>query len=52
MNKTIRIVFDDSVRQEEVDTLVGAIQTALEKFDVAAVLFVGEEEQCDGDEDE
>lgn len=49
MNKTIRIVFDDFVRQEEVDAMVGAVQVALEEFGVTAVLFIGEEEQCDGE---
>ena len=48
MNKTIRVVFDDDVSDVYVDAMVGAIQAALQEFDVVAVLFVGEEEQCDG----
>lgn len=48
MNKVVRIVFNDDISDVYVDAMVGAIQVTLEEFGITAVLFVGEEEQCDG----
>ena len=47
MNKTIVVIFNDEISQEQVDLVDDRICELLHDLDITAVTQVGEQEVCD-----